>query len=172
MKPFSATLISYLHTCHRKLWLHTNEIRMEHTSEVVADGRFIGETSYGTRAAKYRQVELPGIKIDFYDPVEGVVHEVKRTASIEAAHEAQVRYYLYVLEQHQLPAHYGVLDYPRQRHKVRVEYTEADRTLIQQWIEDIERILQSDTCPPVLLKPICKKCSYYDFCYSTEVPES
>ena len=30
----NATLINYLHICHRKLWLHANGITMEHTSDI------------------------------------------------------------------------------------------------------------------------------------------
>lgn len=168
MKPISGTLISYLHTCQRKLWLHANEIRMEHTSDVVSDGRLIGETTYMDRPARYTQLELPGIKIDFYDPKEGIVHEVKRSESIETAHEAQVKYYLYILEQHGLPAKYGILEYPKHRHRAQVILTDEDRAEIPIWMKRIRGIIESDLCPPVIHKPICKKCSYYDFCYVGE----
>jgi CRISPR/Cas system-associated exonuclease Cas4 (RecB family) len=37
----TGTHIAYLHTCARKLWLFANGLNMEHTSEVVAEGRLI-----------------------------------------------------------------------------------------------------------------------------------
>jgi CRISPR-associated exonuclease Cas4 len=39
---------------------------------------------------------------------------------------------------------------------------------IEKWLVDIRRILALEHCPTVLDKPSCKKCSYYDFCYSEE----
>ncbi|MCU0342066.1 MAG: CRISPR-associated protein Cas4 [Spirosomaceae bacterium] len=54
----NATLINYLHLCHRKMWLHYHAIRMEHTSEVVAEGKLIGEESYPQRADKNQEVEV------------------------------------------------------------------------------------------------------------------
>ncbi|MHB1179040.1 MAG: Dna2/Cas4 domain-containing protein [Daejeonella sp.] len=73
----TATDINYYHVCHRKLWLFANGIRMEHTSDVVAEGKLIGETTYPERAEKYTEIEVDGIKIDFYDAKNKVVHEVK-----------------------------------------------------------------------------------------------
>jgi CRISPR-associated exonuclease Cas4 len=99
----TATLITYQHTCHRKLWLHAHEIRMEHTSDLVAEGRLIGETTYQRRPERYTQVELDGVKIDFFDPHTRTVHETKRGRAIEAAHRAQVQFYLYKLRQHGVP---------------------------------------------------------------------
>lgn len=39
---------------------------MEHTSDVVGEGKLIGETSYPGKAKIYRN-KADGIKIDFYD---------------------------------------------------------------------------------------------------------
>ena len=63
---------------------------MEHTSDTVAEGKLIGETSYPQRAEKYTEIEIGGSKIDFYDAKNKVIHEVKKSDSIEAAHEWQV----------------------------------------------------------------------------------
>jgi CRISPR-associated exonuclease Cas4 len=164
----TATLINLYHVCHRELWLHANEIRMEHGSEVVADGKFIGDTTYQQRPTKYTQVELPGAKIDFYDAKNGVVHETKRSDKMERAHVAQVKYYLYLLEQHGVAANYGILEYPTQRHTERVDLTDEDRRNIEIWKLEIEEIVGREDCPPVINKPFCKQCSYCDFCYVGE----
>ena len=39
---------------------------MEHTSDTVYDGKLIHENSYPQRAERYQEVEIAGIKIDFY----------------------------------------------------------------------------------------------------------
>ena len=61
----TATFINLYHVCHRELWLHANGIRMEHTSDVVAEGKLFGETTYPESAEKYTEIEMDGIKIDF-----------------------------------------------------------------------------------------------------------
>lgn len=165
----TATLISYLHTCHRKLWLHANEIRMEHTSELVAEGKLIGETAYERRSGKYTQVELDGIKIDFYDPRTRTVHETKKGRAIEEAHRAQVQYYLYKLRQHGVTDASGLIEYPELRKTEPVApLTEQDVHIIREWEGEVQRIVGMEVCPAVIDKPYCKKCSYHDFCYMTE----
>ncbi|RMH45124.1 MAG: Dna2/Cas4 domain-containing protein, partial [Gammaproteobacteria bacterium] len=45
----TATHIAYYHTCKRKLWLFHHGIQMEQESQVVYEGRLIGETTYTDR---------------------------------------------------------------------------------------------------------------------------
>ncbi len=170
MHHVTATLINIYHICHRELWLHANEIRMESGSEVVAEGKFIGETSYGDRADRYTEVEVDGVKIDFFDRKTGVVHEVKKSDRLERAYIAQVKYYLYKLEQNGIAASHGLLEYPKLRKTTRVDLSADDRVLIPQWEADIRRIVALPVCPGVIRKPFCKQCSYYDFCYVGELP--
>lgn len=54
----NATLINLYHVCKREMWLHANGIRMEHTSDTVAEGKLIGETTYPQRSEKYTEMEL------------------------------------------------------------------------------------------------------------------
>ena len=168
MRHITATLINLYHVCKREMWLHANEIRMEHTSDIVTEGRLIGENAYPQRSEKYTEVELDGVKIDFYDAKNKIVHEVKKSDRAETAHIAQVKYYLYVLKKNGVEGAKGVIEYPKARHTEQVELTSEDVASIETWLIDIRRILDAETCPPVLNKPVCKKCSYYDFCYSNE----
>ena len=75
----TGTHIAYLHLCHRKLWLFANGLRMEHTSSLVAEGRQIEEASYQQRAERWQQLEIEGIKIDYYDAQAGIIREVKKS---------------------------------------------------------------------------------------------
>lgn len=88
--PTTGTYIAYLHTCHRKLWLFAHGIQMEHTSELVGEGKLIAETTYLDRSRKYTELAIDGIKIDFYDARNKVIHEVKKSDKVEYAHIAQV----------------------------------------------------------------------------------
>jgi len=164
----TATYVNYYHLCHRKLWLHANGIRMEHTSDTVAEGKLIGESSYPERAEKYTEIEVDGIKIDYYDARNKVIHEVKKSDKVEQAHIAQVKYYISKLEQQGLTGVTGLIEYPKMRRREVVELTDDDRLQIPLWEADIRRIISAENCPPLLHKPICKQCSYFEFCYVQE----
>lgn len=166
---FTATIVAYFHTCKRKMYLHHHGIRMEHTSDVVYEGKLIGESTYPERAAKNTQLELDGIKIDYYDAKTNTVHETKKSDKMEQAHLAQVRYYLYVLHRNGITGAKGIIEYPTLRQRQQLEFDpEQDIPLIEGWISDIEQILAREECPPVINKSICKNCSYYDYCYVTD----
>jgi CRISPR-associated exonuclease Cas4 len=172
----NATLINYLHLCQRKLWLHAHVIRMEHTSDIVSEGKLIGEESYPQRAEKNQEVELSasfeGIelsaKIDFFDAKLGVVHETKKSAARELAHIAQVQFYLYLLRKNDIVANYGIIEYPKLRVTERVELNEGDVKELESKIRRVFAVVEQDECPPALVKSKCGKCSYFDFCWSGE----
>lgn len=164
----TATHINYYHICKRKLWLFGNGINMEQTSDLVAEGRLVHETSYPNRAARYEEVKIGGSVIDFYDPREKVVHEIKKSSSKEEAHIWQVKYYLYLFEKEGIEDVVGILEYPLLRETVRVELEENDRESLRNMEDEIRKIIGSETCPSVVSKRKCGHCSYYEFCYSGE----
>jgi CRISPR-associated exonuclease Cas4 len=166
MKHPTGTQISYLHICHRKLWLFANGLNMEHTSDLVAEGKLIDEHSYPQRANRWQQLAIEGIKIDHYDAQLGIVREVKKSNKKESAHLAQLKYYLFVLERNGVEARHGILEYPKLRITEEVWLTEEDRQAIPVWEKNVIKIIGQATCPARIEKTICKKCSYYDFCYS------
>jgi len=168
MLNLTATHINYYFVCHRKLWLFANGIQMEHTSEIVAEGKLIGETTYTDRSQQYTEVEVDGIKLDFYDAKNKVVHEVKKSDKVEKAHIAQVKYYIYKLGLQGIEGVTGIIEYPKLRQTEAVELEPGDEELIQTWEMNIKQIVASEICPPLLRKPICKQCSYFDFCYVEE----
>ncbi|HOI79191.1 MAG TPA: CRISPR-associated protein Cas4 [Petrimonas sp.] len=164
----TGTHFNYFMICHRKLWLFANGIQMEHVSELVEMGKLIHETSYPGRSSKFEEVEIGGIKIDYYDAKSWVIHEIKKSDKIEKAHEMQLKYYIWVLEQYGIGGVSGVLEYPRLRKTEQVYLSNPDREEIPAMISDIEAIVLSDQCPEKVEMKMCKNCSYYDFCWSTE----
>ena len=162
----NATLVSLYHICHRELWLHARGIRMEYTSELVGEGRLIAETSYPDRAGRYRELVLGPVKLDHYDPQAKLIREVKKSAKVEGAHIAQVKYYLFLLEEYGLGPHTGLLEYPRLRQTESVTLQAGDHARIRGWLADIRRILALETPPARLERKICRSCSYFDFCYA------
>lgn len=141
---------------------------MEHSSNVVADGKFLHETSYPQRAEKYSEIEIDGSKIDFYDAKNKVIHELKRSDKMEAAHEWQLKYYIMLLEENGITGVTGLLEYPKLKETKTIALSETDKLYLSLVINKIKEIAESEQCPPLLNAKICKNCSYYDFCYCTE----
>lgn len=164
----TGTQFNYYQICHRKLWLFSNGINMEHTSDLVYEGKLIHETTYPQRSERYEELEIEGIKIDFYDARNKVIHEIKKSDKIEVAHEWQLKYYIYVLERQGVKGVTGLLEYPTMRHTAKVELTEADRQYIIRTEKEIEALIKTDDCPPAINNKICNNCSYYEFCYANE----
>ena len=172
----SGTHINYYRVCKRKLWLFANDIQMEQTSELVAEGKLIEEGSYLQRSSKYEQIELSaelkGItlsgKLDYFDTKHKVVHEVKKSNKVEEAHIWQVKFYLWLLELNEIQAYNGVIEYPQLREIETVFLEDEDRKYLKNSIAAIKGLLELDVCPPVIHAKICKNCSYYDFCYVRE----
>lgn len=166
-----ATHINYLHICHRKLWLFVNGINMEHSSDLVYEGKHIGEHSYKQRSKKLKEVELEGGKIDFYDAAEKVIHETKKSNAFEKAHIAQVKYYQYLMHNNGVEGTKGIIEYPKQRKIVHLEpLTASDFEEIETWRQSISHIAAKDMMPEKKDKPSkCKNCSYFDFCWIAEI---
>jgi CRISPR-associated exonuclease Cas4 len=139
---------------------------MEHTSELVAEGKLIGETAYPHRARKYTEVEIEGLKIDFYDAKLKVIHEVKKSDKVEEAHIAQVKYYIYLLQKNGIEGVTGLIEYPKLRKTEKVTLESYEIAIVENWISAARQIMGKESCPPLLNKPVCRRCSYYDFCYA------
>lgn len=164
----TGTHFNYFLICHRKLWLFAHHVQMEPTSDAVAEGRFIHESTYLQRNSNFRELEIGGIKIDYFDHQNKVIHEVKKSAKLEEAHVWQLKYYIYVLEKAGIEGVTGILEYPKQRQKEEILLSDRDIIEIEKMKEHIEQIIHSEQCPDVINMPFCKKCAYYDFCYVGE----
>jgi CRISPR-associated exonuclease Cas4 len=161
----TATHINYYLVCKRKLWLFSNQIQMENNSDLVTEGKLIGENTYNQRPEKYVEIEIDNIKIDFYDAKNKVIHEIKKSNKIEAAHEAQVKYYILRLRQMGIENVKGILEYPTLRITKSIELHDNDIEMIRKWEEEISEITENTEIPVPINKSICKKCSYFEFCY-------
>ncbi len=158
----TGTEFNYYHICKRKLWLFSHDIQMEQNSDTVYLGKLVHEYSY---PRKDKEILIDGaIKIDFLDD-EGV-HEVKKSDKMEESHIAQALYYIYCLRQKGMDIRKGVINYPKQRRTTDVFLTEEKEEKITETIREIKKIQALSIPPDALNKPICKKCSYEDFCYA------
>lgn len=167
----TGTHFNYCQVCKRKLWLFANGINMESTSDLVFEGRLIHEESYPQRSSRYEEIELDGIKVDYYDAKRKVIHEIKKSNKVEAAHEWQLKYYIYVFEQNGMEGVSGLLEYSALRRTKEVTLCDADRSRIVEMLDEIQQIVSDENCPPLQEKGICRSCSYFEFCYAKEENE-
>ncbi|MDI6804784.1 MAG: CRISPR-associated protein Cas4 [Bacteroidota bacterium] len=185
----TGTHINYYYVCKRELWYFSHNIQMEHTSDLVYIGKVIDENAY---AREEKGIDIDGvINIDWIDTKTGIIHEVKKSDSVEKAHEMQVLYYLWYLKQKgvgvaknegylQQRKNFkegdlllsgegnllrGEIDYPKLKQKTNVVLTDEKEKELLKAIEDIERIIGSENPPERINKKFCRTCSYFELCW-------
>lgn len=158
----TGVMIYYYFICQRKLWYFANEINMEQNSELVSIGKVLDETSY-TREKKGILIDNT-INIDFIKNG-AVLHEVKKTKSIEEAGIWQLKYYMYYLQKRGVETLEAKIDFPLLRETKEVVLEEEDIKIIENVIKNIEEIITQEKPPAMINEKLCKKCAYYDLCY-------
>lgn len=169
----TGTHINYYFICHRKLWLFSHGVQCEMESDAVRMGKHIHETSY---EREDKEIAIDGrIVLDWFDEKRGVVHEVKKSDSMEEAHEWQILFYLWYLKQKGMTIAdsehsegiTGELNYPMLKIKKTVILTpDKEHELQEKIIPEIEAILAADDMPGTIEWKVCKSCSYCELCYS------
>ncbi len=161
-QKITGVMVYYYKVCKRKLWYFNHSITMENTSDSVALGKVIDQTSY-SREEKHININ-DEINIDFIKSKK-ILHEVKKSKKIEEASIFQVKYYLYYLNKKGVFGVVGKIDYPLIRETREVNLSKEDIEEIENSIEDIKQICNNPLPPVLIKKPICKKCAYYDLCF-------
>jgi CRISPR-associated exonuclease Cas4 len=133
---------------------------MEQTSDLVLLGKLLHEKSY---PRKSKEIEIGSIKIDFLEN-ECEVHEIKKSNKMEKAHKWQMLYYLFYLKRLGIKAT-GIINYSLLKKTIKVSLSSKDEEKLKKILDEIAKIISSDTPPKVDKKPYCKKCSYYELCW-------
>lgn len=169
LPTFTGTQVNYYAVCKRKLWLFSHDIEMERENESVQLGRLVGQESY-----KREQKEIAldeRVVFDWMELKEGddgnkIVHEVKKSRAVEAAHRLQMLYYLLYLKSKGVAAR-GQIDYPLLKKTEQVELTPEAESELRGVLDDLRRIVESPAAPPRLPnKRFCEKCAYFELCWS------
>ena len=161
-KDITGLMVYYYEVWKRKLWYFVNEIQLEENNSNVILGKLLEENTY-TRDEK--KINIDGIiNIDFIRSKK-ILHEIKKSNSIEPASLLQVQYYLYYLEKKGLIGLKGILDYPLLKQTVEVNLTDKDRENLDNIIIGIKEILRKESPPALEKNGICKKCAYFDLCF-------
>ena len=141
MKEITGIMMYYYFVCKKKLWYFANQIQMEQNSELVEIGKIIDETSYENQE-KHILIDNT-INIDFIKNG-AILHEVKKTKSIEEASIWQVKYYMYYLEQKGVENVKAKIDFPLIKETKDIVLNNEDRQALQNVIENIKKIINSN----------------------------
>ena len=161
-KDITGLMVYYYEVCKRKLWYFVNEIQLEENNSNVILGKLLEENTY---TSDEKKINIDGvINIDFIRSKK-ILHEIKKSNSIEPASLLQVQYYLYYLEKKGLIGLKGILDYPLLKQTVEVNLTNKDRENLDNIIIGIKEILRKESPPALEKNGICKKCAYFDLCF-------
>jgi len=154
--------LNYYSICKRKLYIYSKGVSFESENEMVKMGKAIENMAYRD---KNKNLQINNINVDFVDDCM-LLSEVKKSDKMRGADTLQLKYYLYYLRKYyDTIIEYGVLRYPDLNKTEKVYLSKEDEQLFPIMMKEIDDIINSDICPPVINNKICKKCAYHDFCY-------
>lgn len=158
----NGVLVYYYFICKRKVWLFNRKIQLESEDENVMIGKLIDENTY-LREKKHILIDET-INVDFIKNWK-VLHEIKKSKSIEEASIWQLKYYLYFLKKRKIEVEKGILDYPNLKTRKEVFLLDDDVKTIEKILKEIMRIISLEKIPKVEKKKICKNCAYFEYCF-------
>ncbi len=160
----TGTLISYYFICKTKLWLHANRINLEDNSEDVRIGKVLHEIK--EEDSKNAEIKIDNIKIDKITK-EYLIEYKKSDSDLEAI-RWQVLLYLYKLKQKEIIRKGKVELFEQNRQSKKTHIIELDsqsETELLMILDEIEKMIEAPTPPPVILDNKCKRCAYYEYCF-------
>ncbi len=158
----TGVMFYYYFVCKRKLWLFSKGITLENENENVMLGKLLDESSY-KKDNKHIMIDNT-INVDFVRDWK-VIHEVKKSRSLEDAAVWQVKYYLYFLQKRGINVEKGILDYPKIKIRKDIQLENGDGEKIEDMLKEIESLISKEKSVDVINSKICKSCAYYEYCY-------
>lgn len=154
-------MVQYYEVCRRELWLMSRGLDIDRHAVNIRRGTHVDETSYRDKRQSFT---VNGrIAIDLLDS--GDVMEVKVSSKLEEPARLQLLYYLWYLETVLDIEREGVLAYPRERKRERVELDERNRERIEGVLQGVIDVVESEHPPELEKKPVCSACLYQDICW-------
>ncbi|WP_242947958.1 CRISPR-associated protein Cas4 [Carboxydocella sp. ULO1] len=142
-----------------------HQIVPDQEDPILELGRLIDNESY--LREKKKKIHLENMAVDLIKTEKGdlLVGEVKKSSRAMSSARFQLLFYLYCLEQSGLKTS-GVLLFPAERRKERVELTEESRKEVEDLIKKIQRLILQEKPPSYRRISYCSKCAYKEFCQS------
>jgi CRISPR-associated exonuclease Cas4 len=150
----TGVMVQYYISCHRELWFFSHKINMNREDPNIRIGKRIHQESY---SREKKDITIGPVSFDF------TKDEVKKSRKLTKPAKYQLYYYLWFLDQQGIEAE-GVLTYPTERRREKIELTEGKKKEIEEIIKGIKEIVGRRDPPPPRDKPYCKGCSYFEFC--------
>lgn len=157
----TGVMVQYYIACKRELWFFANQINMNYNSDDISIGRHIHEKSY---SREKKNINLGDIAFDFVKTGDkDVIFEIKKSSKLEEPVRYQLYYYLWNSKKMGKEME-GMLVYPKEKKRERLILTSEIEEEIEGIIKDIPQIVSKQNPPPVIIKPYCKRCTYYELC--------
>lgn len=154
-------MMQFYAICKRELWFRSRDLTIDPENPGIVRGTHVDETSYEDRR---RSIPIRRtITVDLLD--DGTVVEVKPSSRVTRGARLQLLYYLWFLEEVLGEEREGVLAYPTERKRERVQLGAEERREVEDAIREIYEIVRSPEPPPAERKDVCSSCSYHDFCW-------
>lgn len=158
----TGTVVNYYTHCRRQCWLFFNHLNMEDNSEDVRIGRIL----HDLKRQGEEEIALEGIKLDKIT-AEYVTEIKKSDADLEAA-KAQLEYYLIVLQDKGIIRKGRLECIEKNKQNKSIHTLALTAEIIEELKEQyrqIEEFLAIENPPPPVMKPACKRCAYYEYCF-------
>lgn len=158
----TGVMVQYYVACKRELWLFANQINMNYDNDDISIGRHIHEKSY---SREKKNIHLGDIAFDFAKTGDkNTIFEIKKSSRLEEPVRYQLYYYLWNAKKMGKEMD-GMLVYPEEKKREKIVLTPDKEKEIEKIIADIEKIVSQPLPPPVVTKPYCKRCTYYELCF-------
>ncbi len=161
----TGTMVNYYFHCKRQCWLFANRVNLEDNSENVRIGKVLHELK--AEKVKKSEVAIESIRIDKI--TDDYLIEIKKSDADVEAVKWQTLYYLKTLKYKGIERKGKVefIEKNKQDKKILyVELTKEKEIELDKRLEEIQTYVEGDQVAGVLNKPKCKKCAYYEYCYT------
>ncbi len=159
--------VNYFFHCKTQLWLFSHFVTQEQESDLVVLGKILEESVFKEIKSKNILIDQT-VSLDFIKKgTTLIVFDIKKSSKFYEAHYHQLLYYLWYLKKIKGISNVkGILSYPKEKRKEEITLTPKDENKLSKVLLEINKIVSLKTPPKPIFRSYCKKCSYFEFCFS------
>ena len=155
-------MVQYYVTCKTELWYFYHGINFSKDNEFLKLGKVLHEIT--GKHNRLKEVMLGKVKVDLIK--KNIIVENKLSQKSTQGGLWQLKYYLYILNHIYGLKFKGKLCFPNSKRCTVINLTDEDIKYIEKILNDISKIIKMDKPPKPKRKPYCRKCAYFEFCWS------
>ena len=157
----TGVMVQYYIACKRELWFFANQINMNYNNDDINIGRLIHEKSF---SREKKNINLGDFVFDFVKTGDkDVFFDIKKSSKLGEPVRYQLYYYLWNAKKMGKVMD-GMLVYPEERKREKIVLTQEKEEEMEKIILDIQNLVSQTLPPPVVIKPYCRRCTYYEMC--------